>query len=381
MKQQLQANPVSAKLVRIRSLVIKESRQIFRDPSSIAIGIVLPVLLILLFGYGLSLDVTNIPVAVVLEDPSPDAAEVAAGFQLSSYFDARLLTSMQEAQRLMLDREVDGIVRIRPDFARHLGLGDAEVQVLVHGTDANRARIIQVYAQTAVGEWAARRTAEGRTLSAGPVSVRDRLWFNEANDSRHFLVPGLIVLIMTLIGALLTAMVMAREWERGTLEALFVTPVRTDEILMGKTIPYFALGMLGLALCILSGRFLFHVPLRGSIGILVGVSMLYLLVALGIGLLISSAVKSQFVASQLTLLITFLPAVLLSGFLFDLRSMPTPVRLLTYALPARYYVSLLQTIFLAGDVWSVIVPNAAVLAGMAAALWLVTKSVTRKKLA
>ncbi len=370
-----------AKLLRIRSLVVKETRQIIRDPSSIAIGIVLPVLLILLFGYGLSLDVLDVPVAVVLEDPSPDAAEVAAGFQLSPYFEAQLLTSMPEAEQLMLDRKVDGIVRIRPDFARHLALGDAEVQVLVHGTDANRARIIQVYALATVGQWAARRLAEGRAVSAGPVSVRDRLWFNEANDSRHFLVPGLIVLIMTLIGALLTAMVMAREWERGTLEALFVTPVRPDEILWGKTIPYFVLGLMGLALCVLSAKFLFHVPLRGSIAVLVVVSMLYLLVALGIGLLISSAVKSQFVASQLTLLITFLPAVMLSGFLFDLRSMPAAVRFITYLLPARYYVSLLQTIFLAGDVWSIIVPNAAVLAVMAAGLWLVTRSVTQKKLA
>ncbi len=370
-----------AKLLRIRSLVVKESRQIIRDPSSIAIGIVLPVLLILLFGYGLSLDVLDVPVAVVLEDPSPDAAEVAAGFQLSPYFEAQLLTSMPEAEQLMLDRKVDGIVRIRPDFARHLALGDAEVQVLVHGTDANRARIIQVYALATVGQWAARRLAEGRAVSAGPVSVRDRLWFNDANDSRHFLVPGLIVLIMTLIGALLTAMVMAREWERGTLEALFVTPVRPDEILWGKTIPYFVLGLMGLALCVLSAKFLFHVPLRGSIAVLVVVSMLYLLVALGIGLLISSAVKSQFVASQLTLLITFLPAVMLSGFLFDLRSMPAAVRFITYLLPARYYVSLLQTIFLAGDVWSIIVPDAAVLAVMAAGLWLVTRSVTQKKLA
>jgi len=370
-----------AKLVRIRSLVIKESRQILRDPSSIAIGIVLPVLLILLFGYGLSLDVLNVPVAVVLEDPSPDAAEMAAGFQLSSYFDAQVMTSMAEAEQLMLDRRVDGIVRIRPDFARHLSLGDAEVQVLVHGTDANRARIIQVYAEATVGEWAARRSAEGRAVSAGPVSVRDRLWFNEANDSRHFLVPGLIVLIMTLIGALLTAMVMAREWERGTLEALFVTPVRPDEILWGKTIPYFVLGMIGLALCVLSAKFMFHVPFRGSISLLVAVSMLYLLVALGIGLLISSAVKSQFVASQLTLLITFLPAVMLSGFLFDLRSMPAAVRVITYFLPARYYVSLLQTLFLAGDVWSIIIPNSAVLAVMAAGLWLWTRSVTQKKLA
>jgi ABC-2 type transport system permease protein len=255
------------------------------------------------------------------------------------------------------------------------------VQILVHGTDANRARIIQVYAEATVGQWAARQMAEGRSISSGPVVVRDRLWFNEANESRYFLVPGLIVLIMTLIGALLTAMVMSREWERGTLEALFVTPVRTDEILLGKTIPYFVLGMIGLALCIFSGRFLFHVPLRGSVTVLIGVSMLYLLVALGIGLLISSGVKSQFVASQVTLLVTFLPAVMLSGFLFDLRSMPMVVRLITYVLPARYYVALLQTVFLSGDVWSVIVPNAAVLAGMAAVLLVLTRAVTKKKLA
>jgi ABC-2 type transport system permease protein len=174
---------------------------------------------------------------------------------------------------------------------------------------------------------------------------------------------------------------MAREWERGTIEALFVTPVRADEILLGKTIPYFVLGMVGLALCLLAARFLFHVPFRGSLWLLTGVSMLYLLVALGIGLLISSAVKSQFVASQLTLLVTFMPAVMLSGFLFDLRSMPVAVRAITYALPARYFVSILQTVFLAGDVWSVVVPNAAMLAIMALVLLLWTRAVTRKRLA
>jgi ABC-2 type transport system permease protein len=378
---QLPHRQLASKVRRVWSLVRKEARQIVRDPSSIAIGIVLPVLLILLFGYGLSLDVQNVPVAVVLEDPSPDATDLAAGFQLSPYFEAQLLTSMPWAQALMLARQVDGIVRIRPDFARHLSLGDAEVQILVHGTDANRARIIQTYAQGAVSQWAARRAAEGREVAAGPVLLQDRLWFNEAKESRYFLVPGLIVLIMTLIGALLTALVMAREWERGTLEALFVTPIQADEILLGKTIPYFALGMVGLVLCLLAAKFLFHVPFRGSVWVLTGVSMLYLLVALGIGLLISSAVKSQFVASQVTLLVTFLPALLLSGFLFDLRSMPALVRLITYALPARYYVTLLQTVFLAGDVWGVMLPNAAVLAGMAAVLLLLTRRVTRKQLA
>jgi ABC-2 type transport system permease protein len=368
------------KASRIRALVKKETRQIIRDPSSIAIGIVLPLILIVLFGYGLSLDVKNVPIAIVLEDSSPAASELAAGFVLSPYFQAHLLRSMNAAQELMLDRKVDGVVRIRADFTRRSHAGNAEVQVLMHGSDANRARIIQAYAQGAVGAWAARQAAEGNASASAPVVVQSRLWFNEANESRYFLVPGLIVLVMTLIGALLTAMVMAREWERGTIEALFVTPVRSDEILLGKTIPYFGLGMIGLALCICAAKFLFHVPIRGSLWVLIGTSMLYVLVALGIGLLISSAVKNQLVASQLTMLATYMPALMLSGFLFDLRSMPAAIQAITYVLPARYYVNLLQTVFLTGDVWRVILPNAAVLAGMATLLLVASRAVTRKRL-
>jgi len=378
---QTKHNALIARARRVLALVKKEVRQMVRDPSSIAMGIVLPVILILLFGYGLSLDVKNVKVAVVLENPSPDLTDLACGFQLSPYFDAQLLTSMPQAQQLMLNREVDGIILLQSDAARNLKMGDAQVQVVVNGTDANHARIVQGYAQGAIGQWTARRAAEGRSVNVGPVTVQDRLWFNEANDSHYFLVPGLIVLVMTLIGAFLTAMVMAREWERGTLEALFVTPVRVDEILLGKIIPYFAQGMVGLVLCLLAAKFLFHVPIRGSVWLLAGTSMLYLLVALSIGLVISSLTKSQFVASQITLLATFLPAMMLSGFLFDIRSMPTAVRLLTYAMPARYYVALLQTLFLAGDVWGVVLPNAAVLAGMALALLLLARLVTQKKLA
>jgi ABC-2 type transport system permease protein len=372
---------LSTKLRRSGSLVRKETRQIIRDPSSIAIGIVLPVVLILLFGYGLSLDVTNVPVAVVLEDPSPAATDLAASFKLSPYFDVQLMTSMPQARQLMLARKIYGVVRIRPDFARQLSIGDAEVQMIVHGIDANHARIVQTYAQGAVNQWATKQIAQGQEIMSGPVVVQSRLWFNEANESRYFLIPGLIVLIMTLIGAFLTSLVVAREWERGTMEALFVTPVRPDEILVGKTIPYFVLGMIGLVLCLLAAKFLFHVPFRGSVAVLAGVSILYLLVALGIGLLISSAIKSQFVASQVALLVTFLPALMLSGFLFDLHSMPAIVRIITYVLPARYYVTLLQTIFLAGDIWAVILPNAAVLGGMAAVLLLLTRRIIQKKLA
>jgi ABC-2 type transport system permease protein len=379
--EKTKGNPLIAKARRIGALVKKEARQMVRDPSSIAMGVVLPVILILLFGYGLSLDVKNVKVAVVLEDPSPDITELVSGFQLSPYFDAQFLTSMPRAQQLMRDREVDGIVLVRSDAARNLKLGDAQVQIDVNGTDANHARIVQGYAEGAIGQWVARLAAEGHAVNVGPVTVEDKLWFNEANDSHYFLVPGLIVLVMTLIGAFLTAMVMAREWERGTLEALFITPVRVDEILLGKIIPYFAQGMIGLALCLFAAKFLFHVPIRGSVWLLAATSMLYLLVALSIGLVISSLTKSQFVASQITLLATFLPAMMLSGFLFDLRSMPTAVRLLTYAMPARYYVALLQTLFLAGNVWGVVLPNAAVLTGMAMGLLILARLVTRKKLA
>jgi ABC-2 type transport system permease protein len=365
---------------RVAALVRKEAYQLVRDPSSIAIGVITPLLLILLFGYALSLDVRAVPIAVVMEDPSPAASEVAAGFRLSPYFDAAVLTSMPQAEELMLARRIDGIVRLRGDFSRRLAGGDAGVQILVHGTDANRARIIEAYAEGAIGQWADQRSAEGKRRNVGAAVLQTRMWFNEADDSHYFLVPGLIVLIMTLIGAFLTTLVMAREWERGTFEAMFVTPVRTSEILLSKMIPYFVLGIGGLILCIIAAKFLFQVPFRGSVLVLAGVSALYLLVSLAIGLLVSSATKSQFVSSMITLLVTFLPALMLSGFLFDLRSMPDVVRWISYALPARYYVALLQTIFLAGDIWGVIWPNAGMLAAMAAVLLATTRAVTRKQL-
>ncbi|HEY4975172.1 MAG TPA: ABC transporter permease [Steroidobacteraceae bacterium] len=372
--------PIRSKLRRIRALVLKETHQVIRDPSSIAIGVVLPLILILLFGYGLSLDVKNVPIAVVIEQPSAEATELVAGLQLSPYFHARLMRTMPAAQQLLLEHSVDGILRIAADFSRHVGARDAELQLIVHGGDANRARIIQGYVRGAVAAWSARQAAQGGSVVSVPVNLQTRLWFNEADNSSYFLVPGLVVLVMTLIGGLLTAMVMAREWERGTMEALLVTPVRSGEILLGKTLPYFLLALIGFVLCVLSARFLFHVPLRGALWVLLGASMLYVLVALGIGLLISSWVKNQLVASQLTMLVTFMPAFMLSGFLFDLRSTPLAVQLIAYALPARYYVALLQTVFLAGNVWSVIVPNTLVLAAMAAALALGSRAAMRKSL-
>jgi ABC-2 type transport system permease protein len=374
-------NRLSPSIRRTRALIRKESLQIRRDPSSIIIGIVLPTMLILLFGYGLSLDVRKVPVALDLEAPSPLVTSLISGFRLSPYFDPVVVTSMRAAERLMANREVDGIVRIRSNYPRQNALGLGKVQLIVHGVDANRARIIEGYAATVLGSWAAQRQAEGYSAQIGPVIIQDRLWFNAANDSHYFLVPGLIVLVMTLIGAFLTTMVVAREWERGTLEALFVTPVRVAEILLGKTMPYFAMGLVGLGLCVMASRLMFQVPFRGSFFLLGVSSILYLLIALGTGLLISSAVRSQFVASQLTLVVTFLPAMMLSGFLFDIRSMPQAVQFLTYLLPARYFVALLQTLFLAGDIWSVVVPDLTVLAAMVVGLGLASWFITRKSLA
>ncbi len=374
------SNAWASKRRRVRALVSKEVHQILRDPSSIAIGVVLPLILIVLFGYGLSLDVKNVPIAIVIEYPTAEAIDLETGFQLSPYFHPALTRIMPSAQRLLLQHKVDGILRIPADFSRRVAAGDAYLQLIVHGGDANRARIIEGYVQGVVGAWSSRLASQGHAGAVPLVNVQSRLWFNEANDSSYFLVPGLVVLVMTLIGALLTAMVMAREYERGTLESLLVTPVRVEEILLGKTLPYFVLALFGFSLCVLSAKFLFHVPLRGSLWVLLGASTLYVLIALGIGLLISSWVKNQLVASQLALLATFMPAFMLSGFLFDLRSMPTVVRLITYVLPARYYVALLQSVFLAGNVWSVILPNSLVLVAMAAGLALASRAVMRKTL-
>lgn len=369
--------------LRLISLTRKEIRQLLRDRSNLAIGIGLPMVLILIFGYGLSLDVKNAPIAIVLEDPSPLAADVIAGLELSAYISPVTVTSMREAERLMLAREVDGIVRIPNDFSRRLTAGDAQVQLLVHGSEASRALIIRSYITGAVGQWMQRQadlgTAAG-TSRPGTVTVIERMWFNAANTSTWYLVPGLIVLIMTLVGAFLTAMVMAREWERGTLEALFVSPVRPGEILLAKIIPYFLVGLAGLGLCLLAAHFLFEVPMYGSLVMLLISSMLYLLVALGLGLVISSMTKNQFLASQIALLASFMPALMLSGFLFDLRNVPPVIQLVSQILPATYFMELIRTLFLAGNVWPLIFKNCAILSGYAVLLLGLARFVTRKTL-
>jgi ABC-2 type transport system permease protein len=352
--------------MRMRGILRKEVLQILRDPSSIALAIVLPLVLLFIFGYGVTLDAENVPIAVVLDDNGPAAREVSARFDLSPYFKTIHLTSMAEATEWLNQRRVDGIVHLQADFSSSLYKGNpAPVQVIVNGIDANRARLIQGYARGVLQTWTELRQARGEPVAGPAVKISQRIWFNEAAVSRDFLVPGLITLIMTLIGILLTALVVAREWERGTMEAILVTPIRRVDLLLGKMLPYFILGMLGMGLSVWVGVTLFHVPFRGSIITLFILSGLFMLASLGFGLLISSAVRVQFVAAQISIVAGFLPALFLSGLIFDLESTPRIIQIVSHVVPARYFVDISHTLFMAGDVWPVLLPNALALAGMA----------------
>ncbi len=367
--------------MRLRGLVRKEFLQILRDPSSIAIAFLMPVLLLFLFGYGVSLDAEHVPVGIVVEKPDQDTSRFIGSFMQSRYFEPVLMFSMAEAVHALESGTVDAVIHLRQDFSKTLKASrDAPVQVIVNGVDANTARIISGYIEGAWIRWLGHEAKATGTDLRIPVQIEQRVWFNSELRSRNYLIPGLIAIIMTLIGALLTAMVMAREWERGTMEALMVTPVAQREILIGKLIPYFALGIGGMALSVLLAIFLFDVPLRGSVFVLFAASSLFLLTALGMGLLISILAKNQFVAGQAAIIVTFLPAFILSGFIFDINSMPAPIQVITHIIAARYFVAILQTIFLAGTIWSVIAWNSLALVIMSTFFLGITRRKFRKRL-
>ena len=369
---------------RLRALIQKEFWQLWRDKSNLLLGIVLPAMLILLFGYGISMDVKNVPVAVVLEDSSPQAREVIEGFNGSAYISSVVTRNMPDAKKLFTEHQVEAIVRIPNDFTISLSRGQVHIQVIVNGVDAQRAGVINGYIQAAIGTWQAKSSdrAGGITnqASMGQVVIDQRQWFNDANTSTWYLVPGLIVMVTTIIGAFLTALVMAREWERGTLEAIFVTPVRPVEILLAKVVPYLCVGMLGLVLCLLAARFLFHVPILGSMCIILLSSVLYLLAALGLGLLISSVTKNQFLASQVALIVSFMPALMLSGFMFDLRNVPMVIQVISQIFPATHFMQLIKSLFLAGNIWSQILKDCTILLVQSVLLLGLALRATRKQL-
>jgi ABC-2 type transport system permease protein len=336
----------------------KESKQILRDPSTILIAFVLPLLMLFIFGYGVSLDANKIPIGIVLEDTANEARSLANAFLGTSYFEAHTGYNRRAFEKEMTGGRLRGILTIPPDFSQNIRKGTkASLQVLLDGSETNTAKFVLNYAEGVVGNWNVQKVIESTSSFIPPIRADPRIWFNAELKSRNVLLPGSIAVIMSLIGTLLTALVVAREWERGTMEAIMSTPLRMSEMLLGKLVPYFFLGLGSMALCVTLSLILFEVPFRGSFLILLTATSLFLLAALGQGLLISTVTRNQFVASQISIMVGFLPAFMLSGFIFEINSMPWPIQVITYVLPPRYFVTILQSSFLSGTPWELVLPN------------------------
>jgi len=367
---------------RFMALVRKEIHQMLRDRSNLLVGLLLPVILILLFGYGLSFDVRHAPVAVVMDDRAPVAREITAGLQGSRYLSPVWVANIHEAQMRLRAGEVEAIVRIPADFSRRLNAGNAQIQLVLNGASSTTAQAIEGYVNGAINTALMRQfeRSGSKSVDGSGIEIEQRMWFNPAGISTWYLVPGLLVLVLTLIGAFLTSLLIAREWERGTLEALFVTPVRPLELLLAKLAPYLVIGAIDLALCLLAAKFLFAVPMRGSLIVIFSTALLYLCVSLLLGLLISGITGNQFLASQVALLVSFLPALMLSGFVFDLRNVPLAVQIISQILPATHFMALSKTLFLAGNDWPAIARISTILLGYAALLAFFTQRTLRKTL-
>lgn len=372
-------------LRRLRALFLKETVQILRDPSTFLIAFLLPLILLILFGYGINLDSGKTRVGLVVQDDSQAALSLATTFRNNRWFDVRTARSIEQLKPLIVDDKIRGIIVIPQDFGKKTEKGEtAPIQIITDGSLPNTADFIAAYAEGLRATWAADRAiTRGHpelVAKAMPVQLDTRVWFNPSLTSRYFLIPGSIAIVMTMIGTLLTALVVAREWERGTMEAMMATPMQMTEFIASKILPYFTLGLGSMVLCTVLAVMVFGVPLRGSLFALFLIAATYLLPALGLGLFISSATKNQFAASQIALMTGFLPTLLLSGFLFEIPSMPKPIQWLTVIVPARYLVPPLQTVFAAGDIWSLILPNVGIMLLFGIGFFLLSFVTTRRSL-
>jgi len=340
---------------RLKAMAGKEIIQIIRDPRSLGIVLLMPVVLVLLFGYGVSLDLKHLPVYVYDREASQQSQALLKRFQSNQYFDiVRAVNNYPDLVKALDSGKAKMALVIPYDFSERLRAGGAvSVQALVDASDDNTANVLIGYAQAVVQgysndiqlEWIQRR---GQQVQPPPLSVETRTWYNENLESSAFIVPGVLAVVMSVIGAFLTSLTIAREWERGTMEQLISTPVSALEIMLGKLTPYFIVGMFDAGVCVVLAIFWFRVPFRGTVLALLVSSALFLIALLCLGYFISVVAKNQLAASQIALVATFLPAFLLSGFLFAIEQMPQFVQLVTRILPARYYVSSLKMIFLKG---------------------------------
>jgi ABC-2 type transport system permease protein len=372
---------------RLLAVAKKEVVQILRDSRSLIIVVIMPVTLMLLFGYGVNLDLKGLPVYVCDRDGSQQSQDLLKHFQASEYFHVvRVVDGYPAIAKALDDGHAKMGIVIPWDFSLRLRAGGpVQVQALVDATDDNTANVLIGYAQAVVQGYSAEVQINwlherGQSLQPAAMSVETRTWYNEDLESSAFIIPGVLALVMSVIGAFLTSLTIAREWERGTMEQLISTPVSAMEIMLGKLAPYFVLGMFDVIVCAAIAIYWFHVPFRGSYLTLLASSALFLVVVLSLGFFISVLAKSQFAASQIALLITFLPAFLLSGFLFSIEQMPVVLQWITRILPARYYVSVLKQIFLKGTPTAMLSADLIPLAVFALALALLATRSFHKRL-
>ena len=373
---------------RFLAVAKKEVVQILRDSRSLIIVLIMPVILVLLFGYGVNLDLKGLPVYVYDRDGSQQSQDLLKRFQASEYFNVvRVVNDYSALTRSLDDGHAKMGIVVPWDFSQRLHDGrSAQIQALVDGSDDNTANILIGYAQAVVQgyssdiqlQWLRDR---GQVVQPAAVSVETRTWYNEDLESSAFIVPGVLALVMSVIGAFLTSLTIAREWERGTMEQLISTPVTPLEIMLGKLVPYFTIGMFDVIVCALIAIYWFQVPFRGSFLTLLVSSALFMMVVLSLGFFISVIAGSQLAASQMALLITFLPAFLLSGFLYSIEQMPIILQWITRVLPARYYVSVLKKIFLKGTPTALLYVDLVPLAVFALVLALLATHSFHKRLA
>ncbi|TFH65315.1 MAG: ABC transporter permease [Gemmatimonadales bacterium] len=367
-------------LGRTLAIARKEVLQLKRDRRSLILAFVLPLILVLVFGAAISLDVREIPFAVVDQDRSAESRELVDGFGASGYFTLRgYLETTREADPLLARGAVRLILVIPPDFRENLAAKmAAPVQVLVDGGDANTATIAINYADAIAAGLT--RPVTVRTQRAVPIRIQPRIWYNETLDSARMVVPGLVAVIMAIIAAMLTALTIAREWERGTMEQLVSTPVSPFEVVIGKLLPYVAIGAFDVAMVIILGLLVFHVPLRGNVFLLGGLSLLFLVGMLSYGILLSASLKSQLLATMVALVTTYLPTLLLSGFIFSIASMPFALRVISHLIPARYFITITRGIFLKGAGLGMLWPQAVGMALFAVVALLLAARSFRKEI-
>jgi len=336
-------------LSRLLAIARKEVIQLRRDPRSLLLAFAVPVLLLIIFGYAITWDIRSISMAVLDGDNSARSRELVDHFRSSGYFDiTHRIDSPGEISELMNRDAIAVAIVIPPDFAKNLdSRRGAEVQAIVDGSDANTATIVLAYAQAVVLSYSTDVQLRGRTVRL-PVTARSRVWYNEELASRNMIVPGLVAVIMMIIAAMLTSLTIAREWERGTMEQLASTPVSRVEIILGKMLPYVGIGLIDIMMITTLGIMMFHVPFRGNPFLLLILSFFFVVGALGLGIFISAATRSQVLATQVAMVVTYLPSLLLSGFMFSIDAMPRPLQALTYLVPARYYLVVTRGIFLKG---------------------------------